>query len=523
MFGENQAFSGRFPSQHHSNICMNHAVSSPRKDTEDTSPQNRTTGSSNGPYPPLARQKDQAGVKVCVSCIFHSSVISPHADFMITRTGTFKQAFPQNSPTQQPILLWGNTREKIEMSHFFRLITAIATLTVVSAAQAEIPWQVQLSEAHAKASREGKPLLLHFYAEDCVWCEKLEKGAFASPIVAEAINASFIPVKVHANTSPSLAKMFKVDKFPTDVVVTQSGKTVSHAVSPQDVDRYVEMLQNSLVSLEEISDQEIDKNETPLEESEQKSTLAIAQGTAEAESVSDLDGETTSSHTASRVKPTEARFATLGMKDDSAALTTTRSAETPPPEYATLEKPFSPPPSTMDMDVQDGISGGSPAMTLPPDMPAVPSGQQNAAAESSAAGIEIPTKTPASQPELALEGFCAVTVIKEDQWLEGDPSISVIHLGKLYLFSSIQKRDEFLADPIPFTPVLNEIDPVVFFEERRIVPGKREWGMKDPIHQRMFFFADEASMNHFYQQYERYTQSAIDLMDRAIKESNPGI
>jgi protein disulfide-isomerase len=91
------------------------------------------------------------------------------------------------------------------------------------------------------------------------------------------------------------------------------------------------------------------------------------------------------------------------------------------------------------------------------------------------------------------------------------------------LFSSEANREEFLADPTPFTPVLNEIDPVVFFEERRIVPGKREWGMKDPIHQRMFFFADEASMNHFYQQYERYAQSAIDLMDRAIKVSNPGI
>ena len=115
-----------------------------------------------------------------------------------------------------------------------------------------------------------------------------------------------------------------------------------------------------------------------------------------------------------------------------------------------------------------------------------------------------------------------MTVINEDRWSEGDPSISAIHLGRLYLFSSEEKRSQFLADPEPFTPVLNEIDTVVFFEERRIVPGKREWGMKDPIHQRMFFFSDEASMNHFYQEYERYTQSAIDLMNRAIQESHQG-
>ena len=124
-------------------------------------------------------------------------------------------------------------------------------------------------------------------------------------------------------------------------------------------------------------------------------------------------------------------------------------------------------------------------------------------------------------PELALEGFCAVTVIREDQWIEGDPKLSVIHLGRLYLFANEEKRDIFLTNPIQYTPVLNEIDPVVFFEERRIVPGKREWGMKDPVHQRMFFFADEASMNHFYKQHERYTQSAIDLMEQAIKQSHP--
>ena len=81
---------------------------------------------------------------------------------------------------------------------------------------------------------------------------------------------------------------------------------------------------------------------------------------------------------------------------------------------------------------------------------------------------------------------------------------------------------KFLADPIPFTPVLNEIDVVRFFEERKIVPGKREWGLKDPVYNRMFFFADEAAMNHFYSEYERYTDAAIEVMEKAVKDANPG-
>jgi protein disulfide-isomerase len=28
-------------------------------------------------------------------------------------------------------------------------------------------------------------------------------------------------------------------------------------------------------------------------------------------------------------------------------------------------------------------------------------------------------------------------------------------------------------------------------------------------------------MNHFYNQYERYTKAAIEVMDKAVKEANP--
>jgi len=474
------------------------------------------------------------------------------------------------------------------MSHFARLIAAIMVLFATSSAQAEIPWHVQLRDAHAVATKEGKPLLLHFYADNCTWCEKLEKGAFASPLVAAAIENDFVPVKVHANTSPSLAKMFKVDKFPTDVVVTSTGKTLSHSVSPQDVSRYVEMLQESLVTLEVTPGLLANMKSPPVGTGQPNHP-------SESSTQSGKSSPTDPSNVIDETKPTEARFATLGVSPKDTSAKTVRSGETPPPEYATLEKPITPlkpaaaPAESENLELDPTVislpanaseliaeanqqtpNSATSSIQLPelestvdpilaetrPENPAssnqfaepAKENRENAnyngneivdtaaarktaqASDMNAVSNETPAKpasaelnaaTSGSSPKLALEGFCAVTVIKEDQWTEGDPTLSVIHLGKLYLFSSVEKRNEFLANPTPFTPVLNEIDPVVFFEERRIVPGKREWGMKDPIHQRMFFFADEASMNHFYQQYERYTQSAIDLMDRAIKETHP--
>ena len=44
--------------------------------------------------------------------------------------------------------------------------------------------------------------------------------------------------------------MFQVTRFPTDVIVTTGGKTLSHSVSPQDPERYVAMLANALPALE---------------------------------------------------------------------------------------------------------------------------------------------------------------------------------------------------------------------------------------------------------------------------------
>ena len=127
------------------------------------------------------------------------------------------------------------------------LMTTSAIMLIVSAnATAEIPWQDNLRSAHAQAQREGKLMLLHFYSDNCAWCDRLEEGSFKAPQVGAAIDKSFVPVKIHANATPQLAEMFKVNKFPTDVIVTTDGRTLSHAVSPQQPDRYVAMLTKTL-------------------------------------------------------------------------------------------------------------------------------------------------------------------------------------------------------------------------------------------------------------------------------------
>ncbi len=323
-----------------------------------------------------------------------------------------------------------------------QLAIAVAAVTLsLTPAQAEIPWQTQLKTAHAQAQEDGKLILLHFYDDNCVWCDRLEKGAFQTPAVQAAIQKGYVPVKIHAGQNPSIAKTFQVTRFPTDVIVTTQGQALSHTVSPQDAGRYVAMLAQYVTP--PVADQAVD-------------TMIAAAVPAEAIA------------------------------------------------QATPTAPFK-----------------NASFAVPADLSGTPATQVSSRTESSMsmpAGMSAPAK---SELDLAMDGYCAVTVCEEDRWVEGNPELGVVHLGQLYLFSSQAAMEKFVANPEPFTPVLNGIDVVRFFEERKIIQGNREWGLKDPDHNRMYFFADEAALNHFYNQHARYTDASLAVMKKAVKDANP--
>lgn len=323
-------------------------------------------------------------------------------------------------------------------------ISAISATT----ADAQIAWQTNLQSAHAQAKSEGKLLLLHFYSDNCVYCERLEQGSFKSPQVGSAINSQFVPVKIHGGNNKHLTSMFKVTKYPTDVIVKPDGTTLAHSVSPQEPARFVAMLNNA-----------------------SQASAAVAAKPSGTELSAKIEQQQMPVQVPSNQTASEPQVNAFAMNE--------------------ATKP-----------------SGTPAKTVAAKLP----------------GKDEPVSAePATlTPELAMQGFCPVTVIQKDQWVEGNPKMGVIHLGKLYLFASSEAMETFLADPVPYTPVLNEIDVVRYFEERRIVPGKREWGLKDPTHNRMFFFADEAAMNHFWNEYERYTGPAIEVMEKAVRDANPG-
>lgn len=359
-----------------------------------------------------------------------------------------------------------------------RFLPSIALLlfAVSTADAASIDWHEDLRQAHAVAQREDKPLLLHFTTDHCVYCDRLEAGAYQSAEVQSAIATGYVPVKIHAGRQPQLAKMFKVSRFPTDVIVTTGGEALVHRVSPQEPEKYTAMLDGPIMQLAKLRKQ------------------PAAPPVAAATPPMSRDNN-------KQVAQTSATGGASGFEAP-----VTAGGMMPP------MGPSGPPARPASSQIA--------SMTLPP-APPVAAPQRSASASQHSASAPTARVPASSNPTLALEGYCVVSLINGHDWVQGNPQFGVVHLGQLYLFTSQQNMETFLDNPVPYTPMLNGIDVVRFFEERKIVPGKREFSAVDPDHNRIFVFADEDALAHFENTFERYVDSAIAVMDKAITQSNP--
>jgi protein disulfide-isomerase len=397
------------------------------------------------------------------------------------------------------------------MRHAAIILTVFAgALLAGGRADAQIAWEAKLRDAHTKAKQEGKLMLLHFFSDNCVWCDRLEAGAFRSDAVVSTINENFVPVKIHGPKNPKLAKMFKVDKYPTDVVVTIEGKALSHSVSPQQPDRYIAMLSGARGSYMR-GEAMLAKNQqaTPEPDVEQVAATSTAPSNTAPSNTNAPSPQNSGTGQLTMPAPAANANRSTAARADTKTAAQTVSSRSRQNQFVL--------PKAKSAEVSSPQAGTE-----------TPSASANQTAESAAVPQSTPTasSTPSPNPnkrEVAIEGFCPVSVVDRGKWVEGKTEWSVLHLGKLYRFADKQAMDAFLADPIPYTPMLNGIDVVRFFEEKEIVPGKREWGVIDPIHNRMFFFHDEAAMLHFENSFERYLDASIEVMKKAVKEANPGV
>ena len=97
--------------------------------------------------------------------------------------------------------------------------------------------------------------------------------------------------------------------------------------------------------------------------------------------------------------------------------------------------------------------------------------------------------------------------LRKGAWKKGAPDFGAIHRGRTYLFAGRKEQEEFLKRPDELAPLLSGYDPVEFFDNGRIVDGKREFGLDYDGH--VFLFNSEKTMEKFAHLPRSYVINAL--------------
>jgi len=404
-----------------------------------------------------------------------------------------------------------------------------------------VQWGDDVSAALQQSALSGKPILLHFYSNNCPPCKMLDTRAFKDEKVIAALSDETIPLKINVDKKRSIADRYEVTRWPTDVYLHPNGDEIGRSVSPQDPQKYCELVSRvNLINSDWITERIASQNplinkslkNKSLNDNNLNNNNLNGTEVAESTSVSHLPARVDMKNTGT----VKSKFASQ-VRNESSTLAASNSLTGRP--VVTKSAAFIPPPivssrSSSEANPYCTTSVGPDGQLVsecasgveesgPTDQPpnsdagtvrqdasrlAVPSqlvgfskeASQNRYTQANArlGGVMSDDNTP------AMEGFCPVTLRTQSAWAEGNPSYSIKHRGRIYYCASEEMRQQFLGQPDFYSPILSGYDIVHFCETGKLEAGRREFGCESGGH--VFLFKDAQTYAIFQTHARNYLQ-----------------
>ena len=115
-----------------------------------------------------------------------------------------------------------------------------ASLLAATAVEAAGPgWRTDYRTAEAEARQRKLPMLLHFYADWCGPCRRMDREVLNTRDLNQELSDGIIAVKINSDRYPQLVQKYQVRALPSDVFISPDGRVVSRATGYQARSSYV--------------------------------------------------------------------------------------------------------------------------------------------------------------------------------------------------------------------------------------------------------------------------------------------
>ena len=130
------------------------------------------------------------------------------------------------------------------------VLTTVALLTaVLPVSGQEVEWRRDYRHAREEARATGRPLLIDFGTDHCIWCRKMEATTFRDPAVAAVLAREFIPLRIDAARQSALTHALKIERYPTLLFAASDGTILGRQVGYVDAGRFRGQMERALASV----------------------------------------------------------------------------------------------------------------------------------------------------------------------------------------------------------------------------------------------------------------------------------